>query len=179
MEDDVIYHYKNNRKQQSKTFIRMGVVCWIYLAGLYGYEHFFNEIVSDQFRSTLIGTFSTSSVIMFYVAWWHISHPATYQATITKDRFIVDYPAVADWSFDIKVADIKRFENRNTHSHAGEGIMQHGVLLKDGSFHHISMNYGNNINKMHKIIKSINPDIHFPKKVNVKAFGLFPKDYDA
>lgn len=178
MEGDVIYHYKKNRKQLSKTYIRMGVACWVYMAGLYGYEYFFNETVSDQFRLIWIGVFSAFSLILFYVAWWHIYHPATYEAIITRERFVVNYPAVPDWSFEVEVADIKRFENRNTLSHAGKGIVDHGILLKDGSFRHISMNYGNNINKMHKIIKSINPDVTFPKIANTKVFGLFAKDYD-
>ncbi|KEA61955.1 hypothetical protein ADIMK_4102 [Marinobacterium lacunae] len=39
------------------------------------------------------------------------------------------------------------------------------------------MNYGNSINKMHKVIQSIAPEITFPKKVNMKVFGPIAKDY--
>jgi hypothetical protein len=146
--DEFIYHYKKNRQQQSRLFIRMGIACWVYIAGLYGYEIILDKTVPDDLRLIWLGAFSVSSVILFYVAWWHIKNPATYEATISNDRFIVSYPSVAGWSFDIKISDIKRFENRLTLSHAGVGIMQHGVLLKDGSFHHIPMNYGTSINKM-------------------------------
>lgn len=157
----------------------MGVVCWFYIVGLYGYESFSNEAVSDQFRLAWVGVFSLASVFLFYIAWWHATHPATYEATITKERFFVNYPDVPEWSFDISVSDIKRLEYRNTLSPAGKGIMQRGVLLKDGTFHRITLNYGINLNKMHRALQSINPNIAFPSKVNMKVSGpLFAKDYD-
>ena len=178
MESGAIYHYKKSRKQRSRIFINMGVACLAYIAGLYGYEHFFNATVSENTRSIYIAAFSVSSAILFYVAWWLRTHPASYEAIITGDRFVVNYPESSTWSFDVKVSDIKRFEYRNTLSHAGKGNAVGGVLLHDGSFHEICMNYGNNINKMHAAIKSIKPEITFSKKVNTKASGMFAKDYD-
>ncbi|WP_036192131.1 hypothetical protein [Marinobacterium lacunae] len=177
MDSEIIYHFKKNRKQLSLTYIRMGIACWVYMAGLYGYEYFFETTVSQKFQLYWNIVFFIASVVLFYVAWWHRTHPATFEAKITKDRFMVSYPEVPEWSFDVKIADIKRFEKRNTLSHAGKGIIKHGILLKDGTFHHISMNYGNSINKMHKVIQSIAPEITFPKKVNMKVFGPIAKDY--
>ncbi|GAA6143439.1 hypothetical protein [Hydrogenophaga sp. 5NK40-0174] len=40
--------------------------------------------------------------------------------------------AVVPWSFDVRVADILRFEDRNTLSLVGKGIGRHGILLHDG-----------------------------------------------
>ena len=51
--------------------------------------------------------------------------------------------------------------------------------MKDGCFHHISMNYGDNIRDMYNAVKAVNPDVVFPYKVNTKAQGLgINKDYD-
>jgi len=178
MKTDAIYYYKRDRKQRSQIFINMAVASLAYIAGLYGYEYFLDKSVAESFKNIYITVFSVSSCILFYIAWWHRTHPATYEAVITTHRFIIDYPESAMWSFDIKISDIKRFENRNTLSHAGKGIVKTGVLLNDGNFFEISMNYGNNINKMYKAVKSINPSIEFPKKVNTKISGLVVKDYD-
>lgn len=159
------------------TYINMAVACWVYIAGLYGYEFFAQASLPDDFRSASVTGLSVVSVILFYIAWWHRTHPAVYEAMITKERFVVSYPNVPQWSFDIRIGDIKRFESRNTLSHAGEGIMQHGILLKDGTFHHISMNYGNNINEMYRAVHSVNPEVTFPKRVNLKVFGPLARDY--
>ncbi|WDE95814.1 hypothetical protein PQO03_08810 [Lentisphaera profundi] len=178
MESNNIYHYKKNRKQQSKIFINMAVACLIYIAGLYGYEHYLNKTVPENTRNIFIIAFSISSVVLFYVAWWLRAHPANYEAIITVDRFIVKYPDSTHWSFDVKISDIKRFEHRNTLSHAGSGQGASGILLHDGNFHEICMNYGNSINKMYDAIQSIDPNITFPKKVNKKISGLITKDFD-
>lgn len=129
-------------------------------------------------RSIYIITFSFSSVILFYVGWWHRNHAATYEAAITSHKFTVKYPGSTMWSFDVKVSDIKRFEHRNTLSHTGNSIGESGILLNDGSFHEISMNYGNNINDMYDAVKTINSNVTFPKKVNKKVFGPLDKNYD-
>ncbi len=175
---ETVYYYRQTRKQRSRIFINMAVACLLYIAGLYGYESLLNKSVSTDFKALYISIFSIASAILFYIAWWHRTHPAVYEAVITKERFVVKYPGSSKWSFDIAVIDIKRFEHRNTLSSAGEGIGQSGVLLKDGSFHEISMNYGNNINKMHKAVCSINSDIPFPSTVNKKVSGFLSKDYD-
>lgn len=178
MNQNALYYYKKNRKQRSWIFINMSIACLVYIAGLYGYEYFFNKSVSENFKYTYVTVFSISCVILFCVAWWHRKNPAVYEAVITADRFIVNYPGSKMWSFDIKVADIKRFEHRNTLSHAGDGIGKSGVLLHDGRFFEISMNYGNNIKEMCESVKIANPDVSFPKKVNQKVYGSFAKDYD-
>ncbi len=178
MQADAIYYYQKSRKQRSITFINMAVACLVYIAGLYAYEYYTDKPVSENFKLIYISAFSISSIILFYVAWWHRKNPATYEAIITTDRFFVHYPGSQQWSFDIKVADIKRFENRNTLSHAGRGIGESGVVLKDGRFYEICMNYGSNINEMYAAVKTVRPDITFPKRVNKKVEGLLSKDYD-
>ena len=143
-----IYHYKKSRKQQAKLFIRMGLFCWVYVAALFVYEAYAEQAVPDDLRLAVLIAFPVASVILLLVAWWLMAHPADYEAIITRERFEIRYPGSENWSFSVDVRDIKRFENRQTLSHAGPGIMQHGILLKDGRFFHISMNYGNNIRKM-------------------------------
>lgn len=156
----------------------MALLCLVYIASIYGYEYWSGKNVPENFRSICIIAFSVSSIILFYVTWWLRTHSATYEAIITTEKFIINYPGSSQWSFDIKVKDIKRFEHRNTLSHAGSGIAKSGVLLNDGRFHEICMNYGNNINKMYKAIKSINSNVVFPKRLNKKVSGPIEKDYD-
>ncbi len=169
MENTHIYHYKMNRKKRSRLFIRMGLACLAYIAGLYGYEFYSGEMVSENFRSIYIYSFGIVSLVLFYTAWWHLKNPATYEAIVTPQRFIVNYPGSSQWSFDVSISDIERFEHRRLHSHAGRGIAECGIVMKSGEFHEIVMNYGNSINKMHATIKGINPDVTFSKKVNKKT----------
>lgn len=171
MPSDVIYHYKKDRKKQSLLYIRMAVACLLYIAGLYGYEWLMDDLVSTEFKLQWILIFLLASLVLFAVAWWHRRNPATYEATITRERFVVDYPSYPDWSFDISIADIERFEYRQSIGQAGRGVLQHGVLLKNGDFHHISMNYGNSLNKMYKAIQSINPEITFPSKTKLNTYS--------
>lgn len=177
MRHDMLYHYKKSRKQLSKIFINMGLGCWFYIAAMYGYEHALNKTLPDDFKFYGTIGFSIASFFLFVIAIWHIKNPATYEATITYERFIIKYPGSKIWSFDVAIKDIKRFEHRQTHSHAGKGIGQSGILLNNGAFHQISMNYQNNINKMHKVVQSIKPDVKFSSKVNTKFMGLINKDY--
>jgi len=178
MQDNTIYHYKKNRKQQSLLFIRMGIACWFYIAGLFAFEYFSKNPISSDLKTYWTLGFGLISFVLFYVAWWHRKNPATYEATITTERFIVDYPFSPKWSFDIKISDINRFEYRQTLGHAGSGSVQRGVLLKDGQFHYVSMNYGNSLSDMFKAIKQVNPQVVFPSKVNKKVFGFINKNYD-
>ncbi len=169
MENTHLYHYKMNRRKRSTLFIRMGLACLAYIAGLYAYEYYSGKVVVENFRSIYIYSFLISSLVLFYTAWWHLRNPATYVATITSQRFIVNYPGSSQWSFDVSISDIVRFEHRRLHSRAGRGIAESGIVMKSGEFHEIVMNYGNRINKMHATIKDINPNITFSKKVNKKA----------
>ena len=174
-----IYHFKKSRRQHARLFIRMGLFCWIYVAALFFYEGFTQKSVPEDMRLALLVAFPIASMVLFLIAWWLIAHPADYEATITREKFIVRYPNTENWSFSVNIADIKRFENRQELTHAGSGIMQHGILLKDGRFFHISMNYGNSIGDMYKAVKSVNPEVTFPSKVNKKVSGLgVSKDYD-
>ncbi|WP_019529379.1 hypothetical protein [Dasania marina] len=74
----------------------------------------------------------------------------------------------------MNVADIKRIEHRQTHASGGKSIVRTGALMKNRDFHQISMNYGNNVNEMFKVLQSINPEITFPKTIKT-TFHLFGK----
>ncbi|MBU2952998.1 hypothetical protein [Marinobacter sp. F3R08] len=157
----------------------MALFCWVYVAALFVYEKFGAQPVPEGLYLAVVTAFPLASVILFLIGRWHLRNPATYRAIITDKQFMVEYPGSEQWSFCVNVGDIKRFENRQTLSHAGRGIPQHGILMKDGSFHHITMNYGNNIRKMYKAVKQVNPEVTFPYRVNQKARGLgLDKDYD-
>mgnify|MGYP003642787699 CR=1 FL=1 len=166
MKNNRIYHYKMNRKKRSTLFIRMGLACLAYITGLYVYEIYSGQVVSENFRAIYIYSFSFCSLVLFYIAWWHLKNPAIYEATVTPQRFIVRYPDSSQWSFDVSISDIERFEYRELHSRAGRGIAACGIVMKSGEFHEIVMNYGNRVNKMHAAIKGINPDVTFFKKIN-------------
>ncbi|WP_415912772.1 hypothetical protein [Neptuniibacter sp. QD37_11] len=175
----MIYSYRKTRKQQSHTFIMIALSCYAYIAGLFLYEEHFNDTISFDFKMVYSGIFVVASLVLFAVAWWLRSHPATYEVKITKERFIISYPNSELWSFDVAISDIKRFEYRNTLSHAGQGSARAGILLNDGNFHEVCMNYGANIGAMHKAIRKIRPEIEFPKKLNQKVSGFVERDYDA
>jgi hypothetical protein len=157
----------------------MGIACWVYIAGLFLYEFFSGNAVSVNVKTYYILGFTLASLILFYIAWWHRKNPATYEATITTERFIVDYPSYPEWCFDVNIFNIKRFEYRQTLGHTGRGNSQQGVLMNDGSFHNISVNYGNNLNHMYKAVRQTNPEVVFPNSVNTKVLGFLKKDYDA
>ncbi|QSX31178.1 hypothetical protein JYB88_05940 [Shewanella cyperi] len=172
MNDLPIYHFKRSRKQRAKLFTRMGLFCWLYILGLFAYESLSGQRVPEDIRLTLLIALSLASAVLFFIAWWHMRHPAEYEAIITRERFRVRYPDHAPWSFDVAVAEIAGFENRQASGHAGKGMMQHGILMRDGRFFHISMNYDNKISDMYQAVKTINPGVSYPKAVNKKASGL-------
>ena len=101
----------------------------------------------------------------------------------------MDYPGSAQWSFDVDINDIKRFEHRNTLSHAGKGIPKVGILMNDGTFHQISLNYFNGTGKwsdlidggavgdMCRAIQQIRPEVNYSKKTNMRVEGLLERDY--
>ena len=172
MSEEYLYHFKKTRKQRSKLFIRMGVVFLLYIAVLFLCEHYTSFKISAENRNIAVGSFSLAALILFYVAWWHIKNPATYEAYITKDKFSIVYPGSEIWSFDVNVDEIVKIEHRQSHSSGGKSIVKTGVVMENESFHEICMNYGNNVNEMFKVLKSINPKITFPKTIN-KSFYLF------
>ena len=178
MQADILYHFKRDRKQRARLFARMALACWLYIAAIFGYDYFASTPLPAGFRLYGTAGFALASAILGYVVWWLRTHPATFEATITRERFRIHYPDVPRWSFDVAIHDIKRFESRNTLSHAGAGIMQHGIVLTNGTFHHISMNYGASLYAMHKAIQVVAPEVPFHKKVNQKVFGALAKDYD-
>lgn len=159
----------------------MAITCLFYMGCIYFYNHYsnFTPLPSDLVQVSYIA-FSCASIILFYIAFWHWRNPAEYEAFITNEKFVVNYPESEQWSFEVKIKDIKRFEHRNSLSHAGKGISRSGVLLHDGTFHEISMNYGNRIKDMYLAVKKVNPKINFSSKVNLKVKGpLIDKEYDS
>ncbi|WP_339673511.1 hypothetical protein [Dasania marina] len=136
-----------------------------YIAALYWVEYYTDFTVPEDFHTIAVIAFSLASLILFYIAWWHIKHPATYEAYITSKELSVSYPESLSWSFKVNVADIKRIEHRQTHASGGKSIVRTGALMKNRDFHQISMNYGNNVNEMFKALQSINPEITFSKTI--------------
>lgn len=178
MHEEAIYHFNKTRKQRSRTYISMGTFSLVYIAAMLTFEHLEGVSIPEPMRTICLWSFSVSSVLLFSIAYWHRRNPASFEAKVTNERLIVSYPNSEQWSFDVALNDIKRFENRETLSHAGTGIGKQGVLLKNGTFHHISMNYDLNLNTLHKEVQKIRPDIPFPKRVNRKVEGFLAKDFD-
>ena len=188
---DVLYEITRTRKQLSALPVRMGAMCWVYILGFYLYDTYTgNNSFFTGDSKLIISVFIGASVILFFVAWWQRKNPATYHALITTTRFKVDYPGSAQWSFDVDINDIKRFEHRNTLSHAGKGIPKVGILMNDGTFHQISLNYFNGTGKwsdlidggavgdMCRAIQVVRPEVKYPKTTNMRVDGLLERDYE-
>ena len=174
MPEKYLYYFKKTRKQRSSLLIRMGVVSLGYIAALYLVEQYTDFNIPEDVHRIMVVVFSLVAIILFYIAWWHIKSPATYEAYITSKEFSVSYPEAMRWSFKVYIEDIQRIEHRQSRSSGGKSIVSTGVLMKNEDFHEISMNYGNSVNKMFKVLKSINPGITFPKIVK-KNYYLFGK----
>jgi hypothetical protein len=174
MTEEYLYHFKKTRKKESKLFIRMGVASLGYIVVLYLVEHYSDFVIPEDVHNIILIVFSLASVILFYIGWWHIKNPATYEAYITSKVFSVSYPEVELWSFKVNIEDINKIEQRQNHSSGGKSILNVGVVMNNSDFHKISMNYGNSVNKMFKILKSIKPEITFPKTVKT-SYYLFGK----
>ncbi len=155
MTEEYLYHFKKTRKQRSKLFIRMGVVSLGYIAVLYLVEHYYDFVIPKDVHNIILIAFSLTSIILFYFAWWLIKNPATYEAYITSKEFSVSYSEVQSWSFKVKIEDIERIEQRQNHSSGGKSILNVGVVMKNAEFHEISMNYGNSVNKIFKVLRQL------------------------
>ena len=177
MNTDVIFHFSKTRAQRARKFIYMALMCWVYIGAITLYSKFGAQALPASFVDISYLVFSLSSIILIAIAAWHHRHPAVFEAVLTDQRLIVRYPGSKQWSFDVAIDDIKRFEYRQTLSHAGDGIPQHGIVLKDGTFHHCSMNYDLNLNTLHKAVQQIRPDVEFPKTVNKRIEGPFKRPY--
>lgn len=160
MGKEYIYHYKKSRKQHAKLFVRIGVASLFYIMVLYFVKMYLKIAVPNDIHLIFVASLSIAAVILFLIAWWHIKNPAIYEAWITHKQFSIVYPNVPDWSFTVNTDDIVRFENRQRSS-----SVDMGILMINGNFHKISMNCGNDINKMYKALKTVRPDIEFSKSV--------------
>jgi len=170
MANNYLYHYKMSRKKRSSLFVRMGVVSLAYIVILHLVEHFTDIIVPSDIHTIIVVVFSLATVMLFHAAWWHIKNGATYEAYITSTEFSVYYPGVASWSFKVKVDEIDKIEQRQNRSSGGKSILNIGILMKNGEFHKISMNYENRVSNMFKVLKSINPKITYPKTIKTSYF---------
>ena len=174
MKKKYLYKYIKTRKQRSKLFIRMGLGSLFYIVILHLVKSFSEINITSSTYNIIVGVLTLSALVLFYIAWWHIKNPANYSATITSKELSISYEEVPTLSFCINIADIERIENRNVSSGGGQLMVNTGVLMSNGDFHVISMNYGNNIDNMFKVLKSINPSITFSKSVKTD-FYLFNK----
>lgn len=178
MDPEPLYHFRKTRRQQSRLYFRMAGMCWLYLLCLFFYEFYLAEPIAGDLRLAMYWGFSIASFVLVLIGWWHLERPGYFEVILTEERLKVHYPDSESWSFECSVGDILRFEHRRKHDHAGKSPLQSGLVLKDGSFHHISMNYGNSLKDLFAAIKSINPSVTFSSSVNTKYEGLgFDKDY--
>ena len=178
MESTPIYHFRKTRKQQSRLYFRMAAICWVYIIGLLAYESYYDTTVQEDFRMASLWGLSIASLVLGLVGLWHRRNPDFFEVLVTPQTLTVRYPGSESWSFECRIEDIKRFEHRRVHSHAGRSPLESGVLLNDGGFHHISMNYGNSLNDNYQAVKSVKPEVEFPATVNKKFSGLgLDRDY--
>lgn len=178
MDSKPIYHYRKTRKQRSLLYFRMAAMCWFYIGCLFVYEAYYETTVTADFRLASLWGLSIASAILIFIGWWHRRNPGYFEVMVTRDTLRVHYPESDAWSFSCRIDDINRFEHRRQRSHAGRSPLESGVVLQDGSFHHISMNYGNSLKDIYKAVKSVKTDIEFPATVNTKFSGLgLDQDY--
>jgi len=151
----------------------MGVASLFYIAILYAAELYTEIYISNVVHNIIAGGLTFTATVFFYTAWWHIRNAATYEAIITTKEFSVSYPEVSSLSFCVNIIDINKIENRQSHSHAGKSILDTELVMNNGDFHKISMNYGNNIHEMFEVLESVNPNISFPNtvKTDYRLFG--------
>ncbi len=171
MNSEPIYYFKKTRAQRSIVFFTMAVSSVVYAAGLFIFEELSAEDISPEFKFYWVSGCIVIGLLLSFIGIWNLLNPATYEAIITDKRFSVSYPFSDSLSFSVYVDDIVRFEYRQSVGHAGRGIPQHGIVMRSGQFHDISMNYGNKINDMHKAVTSIKPDVPFFKKVDGRGRG--------
>ena len=175
---EFIYHFKKSRKQRAPLFFRGTFIFLLYIAGMLAYEHYTGERLPEDLRLACLWGFSIAGLGSSLVGWWHLKNPGVFEIKLTREQLTVHYPGCEAWSFACDPGEIVRFEHRRRHNHAGKSPLESGILLKDGSFHHISMNYGNNLKHLFKAVQSIYPDVTFPKTVNTKYQGLgLDRDY--
>lgn len=172
----VLYEYTQTRRQRSRILFNMAAMCWVYVIGYWAYLYLSGQPVNEQFHLIVHLAFPIASVILFGIGWWLRTHDAVYRATVTDQAFIVNYPKVPKWSFNIPLSEIKRFESRSSLGPGGQSVTMPGILTTSGTFHEISMNYGNSVNDMFKAVQKVRPEVEFPSKVNMRVAGGFGID---
>ena len=184
--DAPLYYFRKTRRQHARVFINMAIACLVFMAGFGWAQHYNGLVVSN---GTIMGVyigFSVAFVVLVSVVVWLFRHPATYEVTITKERFCIVYPQSEQWSFDVEIRKIVRFETRNTLSHAGKGIAQTGIVLDGGQFKPIVLNYFNGetrwknltpLKAMHTAIATVNPNVTVHYGVNYKVEGFLSRSF--
>ena len=170
MNNKYLYHFKKTRKQQAMLYIRMAAASLIYVLILLYIENYTTIDVPQDMSNILLIAFPTVAIILFLVALWHFKNPGTYEAIVTQEYFSVKYPGSKQSSFKLKISEIDKLEHRGSHGGGGRYV-ELGVVMKNGDFHHLSVNYGNNANNIYKALIKVNPEITFPKKANIKYTG--------
>ena len=167
-----LYHFKKTYKQQAKIFRNMAVMSLIYLIAIYGYDHYAPDTIPEDllFWTTLI--FPIAAIILFGITIKMNRSKGVYRASVTQDQVIIDYPSSDHWSFEIDIKDIKRFEQRQPHGPGGKGILSVGILLHDGQYKEIGVNFGVNVKAMFKAVQSIKPDVTYSKSINKSFWDL-------
>ena len=161
MTEKILYHYRVNRKQRAKIFINMSGMSLFYIAVIFALEPLFNITVETDIKFGLTAAFSVSTIVLLAIVIWLYRNPATYEATITETSFTVFYPYQTTWSFKVHIEDISHFEYRSSHSSNHSSA---GIVLKDGQYLPISMNYGNSVNKMYAAVKTLKPELEFSQQ---------------
>ena len=178
MSESPLYHFRKSRRQRARLFRNMAAMCWVYVAAREAFVRIGGAHVPGETRMAVLVTLPLASVVLLGVAWWHRRNPGVYEATITRERFTVRYPGSERWSFSVPLEDIRRFESRRELSHAGASPITQGIVLRDGRFLPITMNYGNHIGRMHKAVQAVRPEVEFPARVNQRTRGLgLDRDY--
>ena len=179
MSEQPVYRFTKTRRQQAVRLVSGAVVCWAYIGGALLYEDLSGQALPQELRFWGAVGLSVASGFSLLAALWCYRNPAEYVAEVTPERLVVKHPGHAGWCFDVAVSDIKRFEYRRTYSPGGEGTLRHGVLLHDGEFHHINMNYGVSLKKLFKAVRHVNPSVTFRSKVNKRfAGGPIERDFE-
>ncbi len=178
MSETTIYRYTRSRRQKAIKLLLAALVCWGYIgAGLF-YESMSGKLLPADLKLWSGIGFGIASVVLLLASLWCFRHPGEYLAEVTNERFRVQHPGWDGWCFDVAIAEIRRFEYRQSHGPGGEGVMQHGALLHNGEFHHVNQNYGVDLKKLYNAVRQVNPDVSFLSTLNRRfAGGPIERDY--
>lgn len=163
---DKVFEYSRTSAQQAKIFLRISIMMLVY-CGIFQWVTL-KGVIDLPGRDSLIISLAlgASGVVAFIVFLFMRRRKKTFSAFVTKEIVSIDYPDVPEWSFEIPINDIKAFGYRRISGSGGSMSADAGIYTNDGRFHHVSMNYQMSVGKLYKAVKSVRPEIPFPKRVN-------------